>query len=144
MSIQSSLDVNTVSPFLSGSFKGKAGTFLQDSGRTIPLARMTVLGKVAASGGYVPLDATASDGRQYPSGIYNGLGVAAADIVAGDVELMEIVIGGDGKIIEEELIFENSETLATVIDGEGRTVQDYLNDKGLFFRSVTDADEFQA
>lgn len=142
MSVQSRLDINTQSPFLSGSFKGDNGTYAQDAGETNPVVRMTVLGKVSASGKYKALVAAAVDGSQYPAAIYNGTDILAADIVAGDVEIENAVIGGDGKVNRSSVVFHNgADTLATLVDG--RSLEAWLNDKGFFFQDVVDTEEFE-
>lgn len=144
MSVQSRVDIDTRSPFLSGSFKEKGGTILQDAGRVDPLVRMTVLGRVAATQLLVPLDAAAADGSQYPAGIYNGYDIAAASIVAGNTPLSgSLVYGGDGKVDPAALIFENAETLDTVVTGETKTVRDFFNDAGIFFQEVEDSDGYE-
>ena len=137
MAVQNVLNVNNQSPFLSGSFKSDGGTLAQDAGETIPTARMTVLGQVSASLKLVPLVSTATDRRQFPFAILNQEAIPAADVVAGDVELTNIVKGGDGKINKASIVFHNgTDTLDTIVSG--RTIESYLNDKGLFFKDVVD------
>lgn len=144
MSVQVRTDIDTRSPFLSGSFKEKGGTIFQDAGRTIPLVRMTVLGRIAATQKLVPLDTTATNGSQYPAGIYNGYDILAATIVAGDAPLAgSLVYGGDGKVDPAALVFENAETLDTVVTGETKTVRDFFNDAGIFFQEVEDSDGYE-
>ena len=137
MAVQNVLNVNNQSPFLSGSFKSDGGILAQDTGETIPTARMTVLGQVSASLKLVPLVAAATDGSQFPFAILNQEAIPAADVVAGDVELTNIVKGGDGKINKASIVFHNgTDTLDTIVSG--RTIESYLNDKGLFFKDVVD------
>lgn len=142
MAVQSSLNVNTQSPFLSGSFKSNAGTLAQDAGETIPTVRMTLLGQVSATLKLVPLVAAAVDGSQFFHSIYNGADIPAADVVAGDVELLNIVKGGDGKVNKDAIVFHNgTDDLEDLVDG--RTIESYINDKGIFFQEVVDTDEFE-
>lgn len=142
MAVQSRLDVNNQSPFLSGSFKSDGGTLAQDAGETIPTARMTVLGQISASLKLIPLVAAAVDGSQFPFAILNQEDIPAADVVAGDVILSNIVKGGDGKINKASIVFHNgADTLDDLVSG--RTIESYLNDKGLFFKDVVDVAEYE-
>lgn len=91
-------------------------TLLQDAGRTTVLAYGTVMVKVAASQKWEPFtDETATDGTAIPLGIFVGHEVAAADLVAGDVLQQAIWVGGNITLDGEQLVIENSKTLATVI-----------------------------
>ena len=142
MAVQSVLNINNQSPFLSGSFKSDGGTLAQDATETIPTARMTVLGQVSATLKLIPLVAAAVDGSQYPFAILNQEAIPAADVVAGDIELLNIVKGGDGKINKTSIVFHNgADTLDTLVSG--KTLESYLNDKGLFFKDVTDVTEYE-
>jgi hypothetical protein len=111
---------------------------LTDAGRTTPLASRTLMAKVAASGKWVPFtDETATDGTGIPQGIYDPEGVrgdiAAADIAAGDVADVPIVIYG-AIFDKDRLVIENSKTLGTVIGAttvQARTVSDVLRERAL-------------
>lgn len=142
MAVQSRTDINTRGPFLSGSFKSEGGTLAQDAGETIATVRMTILGQISASLKLIPLVAAAVDGSQFPFAIFNGPEVSAAEVVAGDVELFDVVKGGDGKVDKSTVVFHNgSDTLDTLVDG--KTIESYLNDKGFFFQDVVDVEEYE-
>lgn len=141
MSIQSSLNVTIQTPFKRGSFKSDGGTYAQDATETIAVAKYTVLGMVTASGKLKALESDAVDGSQYPIGIINEE-ILAASIVAGDVEILDYVVGGDGIVDSGSLVFHNgTDTLDTMVGG--KTIASYLNDKGLFFKEITDFEEHE-
>ncbi|MCK4817424.1 hypothetical protein KA005_16760 [bacterium] len=91
---------------------------------------------------YAALVADSADGTQFPAGIYNGDDITAAAVVAGDVDLPVIVIGGDGKINRSSIVFHNgADTLDTIVNG--KTLEAHLNDMGLFFKDVVDVAEYE-
>lgn len=123
-------------------------TLLQDAGRAADLKQFTVMGKVAASGKWVPLtDLAAVDGTAIARGIYLGDDVATADLVAGDVEGALILVGGNCTVDSSLLVFENALTLASVRDtadlGDACVVEDDLARFGIFTESVIDIDELE-
>lgn len=111
---------------------------LTDAGRTTDLLSRTLMAKIAATGKWVPFtDETAVDGSAIPQGIYDPEGVrgdiASADIVAGDVEDIPIVIFG-AFFDADRLVIENSKTLDTVIGAttiHAKTVEDALRERSL-------------
>ncbi len=122
-------------------------TLLTDAGRTTPLLNNTVMAKVAASGKWVPYtNVAATDGAAVPKGIYLGADIPAADIAAGDVVDLPIMVGGDAAIVDTDLlVFENSLTLDTAI-GTGvtlTTVRDELYKIGIFAGDTVDITEQQ-
>lgn len=137
----SSLD-NT--PLIQGGLAAKkdGGTLLQDAGRSTILARNTLLAKVAASQKWVPFtDETATDGTAIPQGVYLGPDIPAADIVAGDVENIEVLEGLAVQVDQNKIVIENSKTLTTVITvgtTDLRTVEDHLAARGIFMQDTVD------
>ena len=108
--------------------------FKQDGGRSLDFATYTLLGKLASGQEYrAYVDETAVDGTAIPAGIYVGPTIAAADIVAGDVAGIHVLVFG-AWFDANRLIIENSKTLETII-GTGtihaKTVRDYLFYRGL-------------
>jgi hypothetical protein len=85
-------------------------------------------GQTGAGGGVV----TAAAGDVYttiPAGIYIGNEITAAALVAGDVTKKQVLVGGFPVYVDKnQLVFENSQTLASVIkvNGLAVTVEDYL------------------
>ena len=128
MTVQSNLDINTT-PFILYTFPSSRkdnGVLLQDAGRGIvDLEPFTLLAQIAATGKWVPwTDITAVDGTAYPSGIFlpsdiQGA-ILAADLVAGDVEDVPILVFG-AKFDEDKLVIENSLTLETAIEPSDAT-----------------------
>lgn len=92
-------------------------TLLQDAGRVTPLAKYTVLAKVAATGKYVPWTSlVATTGAAIPRAIYMGEDVAAASLVAGDVT-GAVILEGDALVDEAKLVFDGGTlSLASVIN----------------------------
>ena len=122
-------------------------TILTDAGRVTPLVYGTLMAKIAATGKWVPFtDETATNGTATARGVYIGRDIAAADIVAGDVEDVSILIGGGCKIDREQLVIENAKTLETVVAAgtlAARTVQDDLASLGIFIGESVDTTSFE-
>lgn len=148
MSVQASKNNNTA-PFILlamwGSRDDKA-TLLQDGGRATDLAPYTLMAQIAATGKWVPFtDETAVTGAGLPTGIYVGDAIAAADIVAGDVTDLAIVKHGV-KFDEDQLVIENSKTLATVLGAttvNARTVRSELVSRSLIPATTQDNSAFE-
>lgn len=149
MAYQDSLNQQNFPFILSGrSFIKDAETLLQDAGRSTALVFGTLMAQVAATRKWVPFtDETATNGAATPRGIYVGEDVAAADLVAGDVTEVPILVGGDGITIDtQQLTIENSKTLNTVIGAtsvNARLVSDDLARIGIFVESTIDIDELE-
>ena len=80
---------------------------------------------VTVNGKSVPFDATAADGSEIVTGIFMGEDIAAATIVAGDVEQNPVIFTG---IVFDaaKLVFDNgADTLDTVLS-TGKTIRDTL------------------
>lgn len=75
---------------------------------------------------------TAATGDLYttvPAGIYIGTSITAAALVAADVTKKQVLVGGFPVYVDKnQLVFENSQTLASVIKVNGifKTIEDYL------------------
>ena len=144
---------NSSVPFIRFAFPGaidQLAVIAQDAGRSAVLAYRTVMAKVAATEKWVPFtDETATDGSAIPAGIYVGPDIAAADIVAGDVSENQILVGA-AFVDLNQLVIENSKTLATVINATGgadnifiQTVRDYLAMRALFVEDTVDISSFE-
>lgn len=150
MSVQSvSSNLNT--PFiLSGnSYDRSSATIAQDAARTDVLAFGTVMGRNLSTEKWEPFsDEAAEDGTAIPQGIYVGDEIAAAALVAGDVLNCPIIVGGNCTVDRSQVVVENSKTLNTVIAAAAnspirKTVQDWLEDKGIFIETTNDIDELE-
>jgi hypothetical protein len=120
------------------------GTYLEDGGRSIDLEPNTLLAKRASSQKWRAfVNEAATNGEAIPAGIYAGPTILAADIVAGDVDNLAILIAAFPVEFDEDmLIIENAKTLETVITvgtTDLRVVRDYLRNLGLIPRLTTQA-----
>ena len=122
-------------------------TILQDAGRVAALVFGTLMAKVAASGKYVPFtDETLTTGAALPIAVYVGADIPAADLVAGDVVNKQLLLGGDVVIDKTRLVIENAKLITTVIGAatvNARTVEDVLNDRGIFLGAAEDSTSFE-
>lgn len=85
-------------------------------------------GQTGAGGGVVTA-ATGDNFTTVPAGIYIGTSITAAALVAADVTKKQVLVGGFPVYVDEDqLVFEASQTLASVItvNGINKTVEDYL------------------
>lgn len=146
MSVQSTLNNKNLAFILSGIGLSRVdAVLLQDAGRTVNLVFGTVMAKVAASQKWVPFtDETATNGTARPQGIFIGVDIAFAALVAGDVPDSSILIG-DAVIDINQLIIENSKTLDTIIGAtlEQRTVRDELAFRGIFAEDTVNISNFE-
>ena len=134
MAVQT-IGTKTNIPFQSGSAIAVQGVIAQDAARSTTLAQFTLMGKIAASGKWTPLtDLAAVTGVVDTLGIYVGDDIAAATLVAGDVENCKIIKAGFPLFVDPaQLVLENSLTLDDVASVAGvLTVEDILNRQGIF------------
>ncbi|KPK96014.1 hypothetical protein AMJ80_02415 [bacterium SM23_31] len=122
MGLQTRLDIDT-RPFvleeLPSCKRLDNAVLLQDAGRSGDIEPRTLMARIAATGKWVTYtDETATDGTAIPAGIYDPEGnlgaIAEADIQAGDVEDLPILIFG-ALFDRDLLVIENSKTLGTII-----------------------------
>ena len=107
MAVQTRSDNSTVPLIKSGASYVKSGTIGQNQ-RATDLLHGTVLGRVAATGVYGPYNSlTDITGLSTPQAIYLGDDILAADIVAGDIEDVPILIGGCCTVDENLVIFDD-------------------------------------
>lgn len=115
-------------------------TLLQDAGRSAILVYGTLMAKRSADGKWIPFTNEAStDGTAIPQGIYVGPDIPIADIVAGDVEDLNILIGAWVVVDQNLITIENSKTLATIITvgtTDKRSVEDHLAEAGIFMQDT--------
>jgi len=144
MGVQTRTDYENFPFVLSGEPLVKpAEILLQDAGRSAALVKHTLMSKVSASGKWVPFtDETATDGSEIPAGIVKAE-ISAAELVAGDVDDIPIIVGSDITVDVNQLVIENSKTLATVISSSGLTVGDELERHGIFVEATRAIDEYE-
>ena len=105
----------------------------QDGSRSEPLLSKTLLARKSADAKMTPwINEAATDGTAIPAGIYMGSDIAAADLGAGDIENV-VVLLSDAWFDEEKLVIENSKSLNQVIliDNDHRTLRERLRSMGL-------------
>jgi hypothetical protein len=149
MSVQNRGDNSNI-PFISSgvSLVKEAETILQDAARVNPLVKKTVMAQIAASKKWVPLtDLAATDGSAIARGVYMGDDIPAADLVAGDVVDVPILVGGGAAtLVREDIVLENALTLDDVLQAatiNEHRVEDDLNRIGLFPEYTVSIDELE-
>lgn len=138
MAVQTRQDFDGSSIFRYGVRITTEGVIAQDGGRSTDLVQYTLMGKLQASGKWVPFtDETATDGTGFSLGIYIGEDILAADLVAGDISDAQIIIAGSVLILDESfLTIENSKTLDTKVENgtkDFRTIEEKLQSIGIYF-----------
>jgi hypothetical protein len=120
-------------------------TFIQDAGRSGDLVAHTVVAYNPTTTKWVPFtDETATNGQQYPRGIILDTLTEAA-IKAGDVTGVRVLVG-DAVVDEDNLVIENSKTLATIINvptNYNSTVEDELRKINIFMQNTVDVASFE-
>lgn len=86
-----------------------------------------------------------SDGTDLPLGIFWGDAVAAASLVAGDVTGQQIMIGGQGVILDEDQItLENSLATTDVVVARAETIASVLQGRGIYLQATRDISAYQS
>lgn len=148
MAVQSRVN-NTTVPFIRNgdTFVKENETLLTIGGRSTDLVKYTLVAQIAATKKWAPYtDETATDGTAIAKGVYLGDDIPAADIAAGDVTGLAILVGGCCAVDKDQLVIENSKTLDTVVGAatvEAHRVEDDLNEIGIFPEDTEDIDEFE-
>ena len=78
----------------------------------VALAAGTLLGRVTADQKMKPLASGASDGSQYPRGV-----LFDDVIIPPNTTVFNAFMADSGDVSEDRIIFQGSDTLATVVDG---------------------------
>lgn len=86
---------------------------------------------------------TGDDGADEPAGIFMGDEIAAATIVAGDVDDQKLMIGKDKMIDEDMIVLEGGLTLDSVITRTGLTIRKTLSNMGIYPRKSQNAQQIQ-
>jgi hypothetical protein len=147
MSVQVQTNNTTNDLVVGGNAAVKQGqTLLQDAGRSGNLLYGTVMSRRSADQKWIPFtNELSTDGTAIPQGIYVGPDILEADIIAGDVEDLAILIG-IGVLVDQNLItIENSKTLTTVIQvgtTDERTVEERLAAQGIFMQDTIEISAF--
>jgi hypothetical protein len=148
MAVQGGTNIANLPFILSGdSLMKESETVLQDAGRgTADMVIYTLMAYNPTSKKWVPFtDETAVDGTQIPKGILMRT-LDAADIVAGDVLNVPIVVGGSITIDKNQLVIENSKTLDTIVNvptNLNQSVSDLLQWAGIYPEDTVNIDEYE-
>jgi hypothetical protein len=126
-------------PFLEGYGIGSNEVIAQNAGRSTTLAQFTVMTKTAATQKWVPFTTvSATDGTSHIFGILLSDSIPAASIVAGDVSARILVGGSPCFIDQNQIVFENSMALNSVIGASSVnacTCQDKLGHSGIYLQN---------
>ena len=108
MAVQTRVNNDTTPFILGGQSLIKKGVIAQNGARTTVLKKYTVLAQVASTGKYTPyVSGTTTTGASVPSAIYLGDDIAAADLVAGDVGDLDILVGGGCLVDKNQVVFDD-------------------------------------
>lgn len=148
MAVQAQTNITTVPFIRDGVAYSKSNEVLkQNVGQLADIVAYTLMAQDPATLKWTPfVNEAATDGTQWPRGIIMQT-YAAADIVAGDIPDVPIIVGGKGLVIDEgQLVIENAKTLATVINvpaNTNKTVETVLREIGIFVQITQDIDAYQ-
>lgn len=148
MAVQVNSNLTNEPFFLSGTRVSKeAETVVQDAGRSGAMVKYTLMAYDPATGKWNSFtNEAATDGTQFPRGILMA-DLTEAEIKAGDVVDVPIVVGGGFTFDSSQLTIENSKTLATVINVPANfntSVEDFLRMVGMYPESTQSQDAFQS
>jgi hypothetical protein len=108
MAVQTRSNNDTVPFILGGQSLIKKGTIVQNGARATVLKKYTVMAQLVSGGKYTPFVAlNATTGASVPTAIYMGEDIAAADLVAGDIEDVDILVGGGCLVDKNQVVFDD-------------------------------------
>ena len=145
MAVQRATNLDNKPFVLSGEAKNKSKqTVVQDGGRSGDMVENTLMSHDPATSKWTSFtNEAATDGTQIPTGILART-LLEADIIAGDIVDVPIIVGGPITIDSAKLVIENSKTLATVVNvptNLNKTVEELLRLIGIFTESTVDITE---
>ena len=151
MAVQNSINVQNKPFIMSGQAFSVEGAIVQDQGRTAILKKYTVLAKIASSGKYTPfVSLTKTTGASIPCAVYLGEDIAAADLVAGDVTDLPILIGGTAQVDTDQIVFDGGTlSLASVVTGAAAnpyfvtTAEDCLGMFGIYDANTVNVTSYE-
>ena len=157
MAVQASA-INSAPPFIMGGtgIISDAETILTEGTRTVNLLQYTLMSFIASGGSvgkWTPWIITylgATDGTQFPSGIFMGDTILAATLAAGDVLLQPILVMGPCEVDFNQLVFGLGPTgiaaantlasLPTVPTNANLQGWQYLIQRGIYVKRVYNVD----
>ena len=107
MAVQTRLNNDTVPFIMAGQSLVKKGTIVQNGARATVLKKYTVLAQLVSGGKYTPFVAlNTTTGASVPTAIYMGEDIAAADLVAGDIADVDILVGGGCLVDKNQVVYD--------------------------------------
>lgn len=148
MAVQAREDNTTEPLILDGKSLVRNETIAQDRARTTPLLYGTVMAQISATREWTPFnDLTGVDGSAVPRGIYLGDDIEAADLVDGDIENCSILVGGDVKVNENLVVWDDDTLSADSIVNPGtieaRTAREALAENNIYLEDTLSITEFE-
>jgi hypothetical protein len=148
MAVQQQTDLSTHPLIVDGTPKTQRMTVSQDAGRgSADMVRGTVMAYNPTTAEWEPwTDETATDGTAHPKGILLDL-LAAADIVAGDIDDVSIITAGPVVLDEDQITFENSLTKNTIVNipaNLNKAAWQLLSDAGIHFVDTQEGTSYEA
>jgi hypothetical protein len=149
MAVQSRRDITNIPFIKSGTSYVRNGDIAQNAQRTEDLLPNTVMAQIAATRLWVPLTQLDQvDGSSVPRGIYLGDTIDAADIAAGNVEDVAILIGGCCTVDQQDIVWDQDIlTQYSVVNPgtiEARTAMKALAETtGIFIEDTEDISHFE-
>lgn len=151
MAVQTRLNNDTTPFILGGQSLKKVGVIAQNGARTTTLKKYTVLAQIASTGKYTPYVSTSqTTGASVPCAIYLGDDIAAADLVAGDVTGVDILVGGGCLVDKNQIVFDDGIlSNTTVVNGAAAnpyfvvTAEKCLSLFGIFQQDTIDISEIE-
>lgn len=143
MAVQTRQD-NVVKPFiLSDDSLVRNGNIKQNGSRTTDLLQFTVMAKNATTLEWVPFTLlNQTNGESVPRGIYMGDDIEAADLVAGAVEDVPILMG-NATVDENQVIWDDdtlsADSIVNPANIEARTAREALAESsGIFLEDTVE------
>ena len=132
MAVQERQDLSNTPLILSDESDVENHSIIQNEQRTTELLYGTVMAQIAASQLWTPFISVAgTDGSGVPRGIYLGDDIDAADLVAGNVEDIPILVG-NARVNESEVIWDgdtlDADTVVAPATVEARTARRALEE----------------
>lgn len=108
------------------------------SGSDVELKQGMIMGRVAATGNLTPLDASATDGSQYP------VGMAIIDDTVADGNTKTITIVNKGRVDYDTVNFSTADTLESTVGpaDNKRQIRDLIADLGIIMEESDELTEY--
>lgn len=147
MSGQNSLDINLAPFIMHGRAYKVLGSIADDDARSAVLEPFTVMAYDPTNKVWTPyIDVTATDGTQYPRGIYLGPQRSVAEMQAGPITNQVFLIG-DALVDENQLVFDEDtvakDDIITAPTSLALDVEGALRLLSIFLSGSVDVDAYE-